>query len=161
MIAVDTSGNPSTPSNAVVGDARRRRPPATPATITGTAGSQGYWRFGDASGTTAAAAFGLVTGTYGAGTTLNQPGLLTGDANKAVTFDGNAKVTFGDVFDFAAKRPFSLEAWVKPTTVDATSRRIFSKDVRRARLLPGLRTTTRSSSHGCSAAPTTRSRARR
>ncbi len=49
-----------------------------------------------------------------------------------MTFSGNAKVTFGDAFDFGAASPisiFSLEAWVKPTTVDATSRRVFSKEI--------------------------------
>jgi hypothetical protein len=127
VIALDTTGNPSTPSNAVA-----VTPAAPPvgyqATVTATAGLTGYWRFGDASGSTAAATTGLVTGTYGAGTTLNQPGLLTGDANRAVTFAGNAKVTFGDVFDFAARAPFTLEAWVKPTTIDSTARRVFSTE---------------------------------
>jgi len=127
VIAVDTNTNQSTPSNAV---AVTPAPPPVgyQPTVTGTAGLTGYWRFGDATGTTAAATTRIVTGTYGAGTTLNQPGLLVGDANKAVTLAGNAKVTFGDVFDFTARAPYSLQAWVKPTTVDTTARRIFSKE---------------------------------
>ena len=129
MIARDATGNPSTPSDPVSVTPVAPPPPVGYAqTVTGTSGVIGYWRFGDASGSTATAAVGLVTGTYGAGTTLGQPGLLTGDANKAVAFAGNATVGFGDAFDFAANAPFSLEAWVKPSTVDATSRRIFSKE---------------------------------
>jgi len=129
VLALDTTGNASTPSDPV--SVTPVAPPAAgyATTVTGTAGLTGYWRFADATGTTAAAAFGLVTGTYGAGTTLGQPGLLVGDANKAVTLAGNAKVTFGDVFDFAGNAAFSLEAWVKPTTIDTTARRIFSKEV--------------------------------
>jgi hypothetical protein len=128
VLALDTTGNASTPSDPVT--VVPAAPPAAgyASTVTGTAGLTGYWRFGDATGTTAAAAFGLVTGTYGAGTTLGQPGLLVGDANKAVAFAGNAKVAFGDAFDAPANAAFSLEAWVKPTTLDATSRRIFSKE---------------------------------
>ena len=136
VIAVDTTGNSSTPSDPVSVTPTGPPPPPPPppgagyaATVAGTAGVQGYWRFGDASGTTAAAAVGTRTGTYGAGTTLGQAGLITGDTNKAVSFSGNAKVTFGDAFDFNGTAfAFSLEAWVKPTTTDATSRRIFSKE---------------------------------
>jgi hypothetical protein len=54
---------------------------------------------------------------------------ITGDANTAVAFNGTSgKVSFGDAFDYAAKAAFSLEAWVQPSVVDATSRRIFSKE---------------------------------
>ena len=135
VIAVDTTGNSSTPSDPVsVTPTGPVQPPPPPgggyaSTVAGTAGIQGYWRFADASGTTAAAAVGTRTGTYGAGTTLGAAGLLTGDTNKAVSFAGNAKVTFGDAFDFNGTAfAFSLEAWVKPTTTDATSRRVFSKE---------------------------------
>jgi hypothetical protein len=125
VVALDTSGNTSTPSDAVTVT------PIAPTyvqAITGTPGLSGYWRFDDAAGSTAAATTGLVTGTYAAGTTLGQPGLLTGDTNTAVGFDGTSKTTFGDAFDFAGSAAFTLEAWVKPTTLDATSRRIFSKE---------------------------------
>ena len=68
-----------------------------------------------------------LSGTYSA-VTLGQPGLLTGDTDTSVGFSGNAKATFGDHDDFTGTAPFTLEAWVKPTTVDATGRRIFSKE---------------------------------
>ena len=138
VIALDTSGNPSTPSNAVAVTPVAAPPPVGYApTITGTTGVTGYWRFGDTTGSTAAASVGLVTGTYGAGTTLGQPGLLTGDANKAVAFAGNATVGFGDVFDFAGNAPFSLEAWVKPTHRGRDLAADLLQGVRRERLLPG------------------------
>ncbi len=110
-------------------------PPPPPAAsyadaILGTSGLSSYWRLGEASGTTAAAAKGAITGTYGTGVTLGRPGLITGDMNTAAGFGGasGADTRFGDAFDFPANDRFTLEAWVKPTIVDATSRRIFSKE---------------------------------
>jgi hypothetical protein len=48
-----------------------------------------YWRLGETSGTSAADASGNNRpGTYVNGVVLNQPGALTGDANRAVTLDG-------------------------------------------------------------------------
>jgi RHS repeat-associated protein len=38
-------------------------------------------------------------------------------------------VNLGDRFDFGGTAPFTLEAWVKPSTIDAVARRIFSKEV--------------------------------
>jgi hypothetical protein len=95
-----------------------------------TAGLTSYWRFGEPSGITATAATGSVTGSYGVGVKLGQPGLIKGDADTAGVFDGTsgALARFGDVYDFAGTARFSLEAWVKPTTVDANARRIFAKD---------------------------------
>lgn len=48
-----------------------------------------YWRFGESAGTTATDASGNARhGTYGQGPTLGVAGLLTGDADTAVRFDG-------------------------------------------------------------------------
>jgi len=97
-------------------------------TIMQTAGLTHYWRLGESSGTSAIAAKGPAPGTYSA-VTLGQVGLLTGDANRAVTFNGStSNIRFGDVNDFAGTARFSVEAWVKPATVDSPSRRIFSKE---------------------------------
>ena len=85
------------------------------------------WRFGESSGTVATATHGSHPGTY-VNATLASPGLLTDDADTAAGFDGTASVGFGDVYDFSGTTPFTLEAWVKPTTVDGTARRIFSKE---------------------------------
>jgi len=71
-----------------------------------------------------------VAGTYGAGAKPGTAGLLTGDADRAATFDGSgsAKATFGNIGAFTESAAFSLEAWVRPSVVDATSRRIFSRE---------------------------------
>jgi len=107
------------------------QPPSTyPEGVKGTPGLSGYWRFGEASGTTAAPAAGSMSGAYGTGVTLGQPGLIAGDSDRAAAFRGasGAQVRFADAFDFSGNAPFSVEAWVKPSTVDATGRRIFSKE---------------------------------
>lgn len=48
----------------------------------------GYWRLGEASGTTAADMLAANNGTYQNGPTLGVTGLLTGDGNTAVSFAG-------------------------------------------------------------------------
>lgn len=88
-----------------------------------------HWRFGEAAGTNAddhtAANH---DGTYLGGFTLAQAGALAGDTDKAISLDGlTGRVDFGDVYDFNGTAPFSLVAIVRPNTVDATNRRIFSK----------------------------------
>lgn len=51
------------------------------------AGPEGYWRLGEASGTSAADASGHThTGTYTGTVTLGVPGALAGDSNTAITF---------------------------------------------------------------------------
>ena len=37
-------------------------------------------------------------------------------------------IGFGDTLDFAGQAPFTLEAWVRPRTLDGTARRIISKE---------------------------------
>jgi len=93
-----------------------------------TTGLASYWRLGETSGTSSTAAKGTVTGTY-SGMSLNRPSLLANDTDAAVDLNGSSSMArYGDVYDFAGTSAFSLEAWVKPTTVDATSRRLFSKE---------------------------------
>jgi hypothetical protein len=98
--------------------------------VKATPGITGYWRLGEASGTSAAPAFGALSGTYGAGVLLGGSGLITGDSNAAPRFQSSSSswVRFGDVFDFAGTRSFSVELWLNPSTVDATGRRILSKE---------------------------------
>jgi hypothetical protein len=75
-----------------------------------------YWRLGESSGTTAADDTGQGrTGTYQSGTTLGQPGALSGDPNTAVRFNGSTgRVTSNS----SAINPqtFSVEAWFRTTT---------------------------------------------
>jgi hypothetical protein len=88
----------------------------------------GYWRLGDAAGTTAAAAAGAATGTYTNGPVLQLAG-GAGDLDTAVRFDGiDDRVVFGDVNDFAGGVPFSLEAWIRRGTDQTGWRYIVSKD---------------------------------
>lgn len=85
----------------------------------------GYWRLGEASGTTAAdASSNNRNGTYTNGPALNQPGLLTNDANKGVNFDGsNDYVALPSLPVFNTS--FSVEAWVKPSTAPPAQQTIF------------------------------------
>lgn len=82
-------------------------------------GPIGYWRLGDS---TAPTAKDEVTnghdGIYSGGVVLGDPGALAGDPNTAARFDGaddRLQITLPSNFDFAAKAPFSVEAWVKRT----------------------------------------------
>jgi hypothetical protein len=108
--------------------------------VLGTTGLSSYWRLGEAPGAgTAAAEQGSVTGSYGAGVTLGQPGLLTGDSNTAAGVSGGSGslIGFGDAFDFAGARKFSLETWVKASSTDIYARRILSKELSNAAGLQG------------------------
>jgi hypothetical protein len=94
--------------------------------VLGTAGLSSYWRLGETSGTTATDGPGSVDGTYTGAFTLDVSGGIAGDANAAVRLAGGY-VDMGDNLDFTGTASFSLEAWVRPTTIDGTSRRIISK----------------------------------
>lgn len=95
----------------------------------------GYWRMQEPSGTNiddyvdkngATEHDGTLTGS---GTTMNQPGPIAGDiTSRALILNGSGYVDMGDNFDFAATAPFSVCAWVYPTTIDGVNRRIFSKE---------------------------------
>ena len=78
----------------------------------------GYWRLGEASGTTAADSSGYAqTGTY-SNVTLGAGSALTTDANTAATFNGtssNVVLPASSSFDFSSTKKFTLEAWVKAT----------------------------------------------
>ncbi|MFL5821237.1 MAG: LamG-like jellyroll fold domain-containing protein, partial [Solirubrobacteraceae bacterium] len=91
----------------------------------------GYWRLGETSGTVASDVKGAHPGEYEGGVTLGVPGLISGDPNTAVFFDG----TSGDVTvppsaagPAAALNPskFSVEAWVKPQDPPGIDRAVVS-----------------------------------
>lgn len=87
-----------------------------------------YWRLGDASGTTMTdssgnARHGIYAGSPGLGTV----GLLTGDGDTAVTFDGVDD--FGEVADAAwmdTGTTLTVEAWIKTTATGL--RQIITRD---------------------------------
>jgi hypothetical protein len=81
----------------------------------------GWWRLGDASGTTAVDQMGANNGAYGGGVTLGQPALVAAETDKAVAFNGstgNVKVPAAAAFNLA--RAITLEAWIKPTSLPST-----------------------------------------
>jgi hypothetical protein len=98
-------------------------PPPTSAYGQAVAADQpvGWWRLGEASGTTAIDQEGLNNGAYSGGVTLGQPSLLAADANKAVAFNGsNGYVRVPAAVAFNFTNAFSLEAWIKPTSLPTT-----------------------------------------
>lgn len=99
------------------------------ATVRSTPNLQSYWRLGEASGTTAADDMEAVSGTY-TSATLGMPGLI-GSSDPAVSFSGssNRMLASTSSYGFAGTSAFTVEAVVKPSTVDSTSRRIFSSEV--------------------------------
>ncbi len=74
-----------------------------------------YWRLAD-TGSIALDEMGNTDGTYVGDCVQDAPGAFGGNA--AVAFRPNAPrcmVTFGAAFEFAARAPFSVEAWISPT----------------------------------------------
>ena len=89
---------------------------------------QGYWRYNATSGSTAAPQVGAVSGTHGTGAVAGAA-TLGPQLGTAVDYSGaaGAETAFGDNFDFSGVQPFSVELWARPDTVDATYRRLLSK----------------------------------
>lgn len=90
---------------------------------------QTYWRLGETSGSTAVDSMEAVSGTYSSAT-LGAAGLV-GSSDPAVSFAGtsNRIQASTSTYGFAGISSFTVEAAIKPTTVDSTSRRIFSSEV--------------------------------
>jgi Concanavalin A-like lectin/glucanases superfamily len=85
-------------------------------------GPLAYWRLDETSGPTAADATGDgFDGIYGSRVALDIDGAVPASNNPAAGFDGHgeAYVDMGDVLDFAGRTPFSLEAWVAPSRLNA------------------------------------------
>lgn len=77
-----------------------------------------YWRLDEASGTTAADSSGNnVSGTYNGGVTLNQPGLLYGDADAAVVLNGTSGYVSAPTQTFLqVDNTRSVEIWFSTTS---------------------------------------------
>lgn len=76
-----------------------------------------YWRLGDTSGTTAVDETGNHDGTYEGGYTQNITGTISGDADKAVDFDGtNGAVEFGSGPGIFGGTSWTVEGWVNRDT---------------------------------------------
>ena len=88
-----------------------------------------YWRLGEASGTTVGRELGVIA-TYVGGPTFGTAGVISGDSNTAVTFDGSTEyisVADSAPYRFDGTKPFSAEVWFKHTA-DGTYRRIISAE---------------------------------
>ncbi|HEX2084376.1 MAG TPA: LamG-like jellyroll fold domain-containing protein [Solirubrobacteraceae bacterium] len=88
---------------------------------------QGYWRLAETSGTTAAAVAGD-SGAISGTPALNAGGLLLKDSNAAIDFDGvddQVNVTDADRYD--ATNAVSIEAWVRPDALAASTQHVLCK----------------------------------
>jgi hypothetical protein len=74
-----------------------------------------YWRLGETSGTYAHDQMSSAEpGTY-TNVTVGQPG-ATADGDTSIQTSGGGYVDIADAYRFTGNVPFSLEAWVRPTT---------------------------------------------
>jgi RHS repeat-associated protein len=96
-----------------------------------------YWRLSEASGTSAADSQASSAGTYSTGVTLGQTGAIPGDPATSASFNGTTgTVTVPDApnLRFTQRQPFSVEAWVKPTstgTVQVIASKMLNDTARR------------------------------
>ena len=120
--AVPGDGQVDAPIDASV-DAPADSPPGVDAAEAGLTYAQevlldqplAFWRFDEASGTTAFDSSGHGNdGTYMDGVTLGAAGSIVNDPDTAASFDGTGFMTAGDVFEFMGMTPCSFEAWVSP-----------------------------------------------
>jgi Concanavalin A-like lectin/glucanases superfamily len=90
------------------------------------------WRLGETSGTTAHDAAGRHDGGYVGGVRLGQAPAPGRGSNGSARFDGvDDFVSFGDAFDHAGRRSFSVEGWIRPAAFRASGRRIVLAKVTR------------------------------
>jgi hypothetical protein len=109
---------------ATAADSSAVAPPSYHATVLADSPAA-YWRFEHPSPIPDETAHGI----EGTSDGLLHAGALLGRGSQfSLQFGGSAKVSFGDHLDFPGASPFTLEAWVRPTTLDGTARRIFSKE---------------------------------
>lgn len=87
------------------------------------------WRLGESAGPGALDSWGLNNGTYSGTPGYGTPGLITGDANTAVTFSGDdmAEAPFSSDLNNPAG-PFSVEFWTVKTTVTGSQVAYGSQD---------------------------------
>lgn len=91
----------------------------------------GYWRLSETSGTTAVDVTGNHNGTISAsGVTLGAVGAIISDADTAMAFNGSTgSVTITSAaFDPSGTKPFTIAAWVNPSSIDTNFRRICGRE---------------------------------
>ncbi len=90
-----------------------------------------YWRLEESAGPTAHDETGNHHDAQYAssGITFHEPGAFA-TGGYGVTLDGKSgRIVVGNLFDFAGRAPFAVEAWIRPTVIDQEFRRVFQKEV--------------------------------
>ena len=103
-----------------------------------------YWRLGESPPATTAAdeSVNNYDGTYQNAPTLGAPGLLTGDPDTAVTFDGSNDLVTTSLTNTAAQvANFTLEAWIKKTGAPSVLQAIVGSTNAMALVIPAGATT--------------------
>ncbi|MGY1595206.1 PKD domain-containing protein, partial [Geodermatophilus sp. SYSU D00708] len=75
-----------------------------------------YWRLGETTGSAAADAMNRAPLTVGSGVTKGAAGALTGDTNRAYSFNGSATATLATSSAAAAPNTFTEEGWFQTTS---------------------------------------------
>ncbi|SDL13680.1 Concanavalin A-like lectin/glucanases superfamily protein, partial [Arthrobacter sp. ov407] len=79
-------------------------------------GAGSYWRLGEASGTSLVDWAGWTDAVAGSGVTRGGAGAITGDANKATTFDGTINGSASTQTAIPGPDVFTAETWINTTT---------------------------------------------
>jgi len=87
-----------------------------------------YWRLGELSGTVVADETTLYNGTYINSPTLGTSGLISGDANTAVYFNGTNYIDFGNLTAFQISKG-TLECWIQTSNAGTGVRSVFMKSL--------------------------------
>jgi hypothetical protein len=110
IVATNETGTATGPERTYV--VRAPGGSAYRAAILSTPGVLGYWRLGEAAGPAAANETGGDAGVYSAqGVTLSQPGVLAGDADTSVAFDGVAGEKTATANPLPIDGDATLEGW--------------------------------------------------
>jgi PKD repeat protein len=112
---VDAGGNTTTGSPVSFKATATTQSTSTYAKLVSGQGASAYWRLGEFSGSI----FdwdGTNDGTLASGTTRNVAGAISGDGNKAVTFNGTDSGRMSTKSAVAGPLVYSVEAWIKTTT---------------------------------------------
>lgn len=122
---VKTSGGlPVTVGNSAAPTAKVMSPSSSYADVVKGYGAHGYWRLGETAGTTVADASGRGnTGTLSGSYLLGQAGLISNDADKAITFQNattDGRVQAGPTVAGSSGSTMSIEAWVDYANLNPT-----------------------------------------
>jgi heparinase II/III-like protein/concanavalin A-like lectin/glucanase superfamily protein len=99
------------------------------ATLVRSDGASDAWPLDESATTTVAAdSIGTAKGTY-AGARASVAGALAGEPDPAAGFDGKTSaMSVSGAPDYSGVRPYTLELWVRPQTVDSTYRFLFARE---------------------------------